>query len=64
MMLCKADFEELFPEVFAPERHRAERTAPAGNRPVCIARWEDDGGALRRGAGASRTPVSGFVRRQ
>ena len=63
MMVCKADFEELFPEVFKPEGRDAERTAPAGARPACIARWEDEGGALLRRAGAPGGPVSGNVRR-
>ena len=41
MMICKADFEELFPELFRPsdmERSVAEPSAK------CLARWEDDGG--------------------
>ncbi|RKF14765.1 hypothetical protein D6850_07755 [Roseovarius spongiae] len=35
MMICTADFQELFPETFAPGRRDDAH----------IARWEDDGGA-------------------
>ena len=41
MMVCKADFEELFPELLRlrdMERLVAEPSAK------CLARWEDDGG--------------------
>ena len=41
MMISKADFGELFPELFRPsdmERSVAEPSAK------CLARWEDDGG--------------------
>ncbi len=42
MMICKADFEELFPECFASQiQIRHEAAAPSQ---ACIARWEDDGG--------------------
>ena len=40
MMICKADFEELFPETF-PARHDERAGQP---NPDCLARWEDDGG--------------------
>lgn len=40
MMLCKADFEELFPELF--EQPRRTPALPSAD---CVARWEDDGGA-------------------
>ena len=44
MMICKADFDELFPDLFqaepAPALHRMAKLPSA----ECIARWEDDGG--------------------
>ena len=40
MRICKADFEELFPETFrAKENLRIRKPEIA-----CINRWEDDGG--------------------
>lgn len=44
MMICKADFEELFPDLFQPEPNpdTPRMAKPANAR--CIARWEDDGG--------------------
>lgn len=44
MMLCKADFEQLFPESFAPEQMIETETFDLGPSAACIARWEDDGG--------------------
>lgn len=44
MMLCKADFEELFPDLFKPIRHPVEGTTADAPSAACIARWEDDGG--------------------
>lgn len=41
MKLCRADFEELFPELFEPQVS-ATLAAPSDG---CVARWEDDGGA-------------------
>ncbi|MEP3687498.1 MULTISPECIES: hypothetical protein [Sulfitobacter] len=41
MMLCRADFEELFPEMFEPQ----VSATPAAPSDDCVARWEDDGGA-------------------
>ena len=44
MMICRADFEELFPEMFQP-RHRPTAIDVAdAPSPACIARWVDDGG--------------------
>lgn len=40
-MLCKADFEELFPELFEQQ----PRAAATQTSVDCVARWEDDGGA-------------------
>lgn len=66
MMLCKADFEEIFPELFKPNQfHLAEK--PVGvTRPACIARWEDDGGRLckqlhRHDAPVARTASDGYA---
>lgn len=40
MMICKADFEELFPETF-----RKQEDHPAGGPDAAsLSRWEDDGG--------------------
>jgi len=46
MMICNADFEELFPALFRPASapaSAARQPAPDAN---CIARWEDDGGRI------------------
>lgn len=40
-MLCKADFEELFPELFRPSDMVSSVAEPSAK---CLARWEDDGG--------------------
>lgn len=44
MMICDADFEELFPALFQPEPVRAARPKAQGPSAGCIARWDDDGG--------------------
>ena len=41
MMICKADFEELFPELFQPSDMVSSVPGPSVK---CLARWEDDGG--------------------
>ncbi|KAA8606069.1 hypothetical protein AL036_16185 [Salipiger aestuarii] len=41
MMICKADFEELFPDLLGP---KVRRPSAAGPSAECVARWEDDGG--------------------
>ena len=41
MMLCKADFEELFPDLFRPKDIEPSAARPSAR---CLARWEDDGG--------------------
>ncbi|MBN8189995.1 hypothetical protein JF540_25245 [Salipiger thiooxidans] len=41
MMICKADFEELFPELFRPSDMERSVADPGAK---CLARWEDDGG--------------------
>ncbi len=41
MMICKADFEELFPELFRPSDMVKSVAEPSAK---CLARWEDDGG--------------------
>ncbi|MEX3314187.1 hypothetical protein [Sulfitobacter sp. PS-8MA] len=51
MMLCRADFEELFPELFDPQAHAAA-SAPAAD---CLDRWEDDGGAPAPAGNRSRS---------
>ncbi len=44
MMICKADFEELFPALFQPEPVLAPCPKAQGPSSECIARWNDDGG--------------------
>ncbi len=45
MMLCKADFEELFPSLFKTKDHTlGEAQLSSGND--CISRWKDDGGSV------------------
>jgi hypothetical protein len=41
MMICKADFEELFPELFQPSDMESSVPGPSVK---CLARREDDGG--------------------
>lgn len=41
MMICKADFEELYPELFRPSDMERSVAEP---RAKCLARWENDGG--------------------
>ncbi|TCO68705.1 hypothetical protein [Rhodovulum euryhalinum] len=41
MMICKADFEELFPDLFGPKDIEPLAATPSAR---CLARWEDDGG--------------------
>ncbi|SMC95513.1 hypothetical protein SAMN06295998_1137 [Primorskyibacter flagellatus] len=74
MMICKADFEELFPDLFKPEPVAETRqtanpatlvTSPSAG---CFARWEDDGGQevpakLRRRAVSSARPQYAGVSR-
>lgn len=53
MMICKADFKELFPECFTTQiQIRCETAAPSQ---ACIARWEDDGGRFGRDIAHSET---------
>ncbi len=44
MMICRADFEELFPEIFQPRHRPAAINVADAPSPACVARWEDDGG--------------------
>ena len=44
MMICAADFEELFPDLFQPEHVRTAPWPAKAASAECIARWEDDGG--------------------
>lgn len=55
MMICDADFEELFPNLFQPEH--ADTVQPTAKAPSaeCIARWEDDGGQHGAPAPQGRT---------
>ena len=52
MIICKADFEELFPEIFAPEPHLSPKLKVHQPSAECLRRWEDDGGHF----GASPQP--------
>lgn len=51
MMICKADFEELFPDLFRPTDIEPSAAKPSAK---CLARWEDDGG---RTTSASTVPL-------
>jgi hypothetical protein len=44
MMLCQANFEDLFPDLFPGEAPETEAIRPKGASADCVARWEDDGG--------------------
>lgn len=44
MMICAADFEELFPDLFQPATASAAQPKAKAPSTECIARWEDDGG--------------------
>ena len=47
MMLSKTDFEEVFPHLFKPNNALLARDPTGVSGQACIARWEDDGGAIR-----------------
>jgi|GEM_PF-6247695 len=44
MMICNADFDELFPDLFPPEHVPAVEPIAKAPSAECIAHWEDDGG--------------------
>ncbi len=44
MMICDADFDELFPPMAQPKRQNVRARRPVTPGKPCIARWEDDGG--------------------
>lgn len=46
MMICKADFEELFPDLFRPTDIEPSAAKPSAR---CLERWEDDGGRTTSG---------------
>jgi len=46
MMICKADFAELFPHLFLPEPAPAAHPMASAPPVECMARWEDDGGRI------------------
>lgn len=54
MMICRADFEELFPECFASDTPKRGETKPVGPSDTCMARWEDDGGRIAQGLVSSK----------
>lgn len=56
MMICKADFDELFPSL-AATRPRAEDSTPPRPSAGCITRWEDDGGRTPPAAQPRRSPA-------
>lgn len=45
MMICRADFEELFPEMFEKEDRAVDRE-PKDASDASISRWKDDGGRV------------------
>ena len=65
MMICKADFEDLFPDLFQSEPEPAARRKIVPPGADSIARWEDDGGRplpvhRRRCAASGRGPRHGY----
>ncbi len=61
MMICKADFEELFPHVFAA----CPQTPAKRSKDASLARWENEGGGLAPGLaplGAIWLQFAGFTR--
>ena len=44
MMICNADFEELFPDLFARKANGGSSARHDAPSKTCVARWEDDGG--------------------
>jgi hypothetical protein len=44
MMICKADFEELFPHLFTVAQRTHPKTIVKRPNEACLRRWEDDGG--------------------
>lgn len=44
MMICKADFEDLFPHLFQPQPAPVPARAAKPQALACIARWENEGG--------------------
>ena len=44
MMICKADFDELFPNLFAEDSRTRPQTIAKGPNDTSLRRWEDDGG--------------------
>lgn len=63
MMICDADFEELFPDLFQPEPAPGMQPIAKGPSAECIARWEDDGGlpgAPRERTAPVRSPVFAY----
>lgn len=66
-MLCRADFEELFPDLFKPELEPVPAVRQIAKSPSaeCIARWEDDGGlhaplAPQDRTASARRPAFGY----
>lgn len=58
MMLCKADFDEIFSS--GQERTDAARpeSGPASPGAACLARWEDDGGSVLPNPSRGRARVA------
>ncbi len=46
MMICRADFEDLFPHLFAPKARPVAKKVQI-QKVACIARWKDDGGTVQ-----------------
>lgn len=58
MMICKADFEELFPHLFQPEPAPVARKMARPASAECLARWENEGGATLPAIGQGRAAAS------
>ncbi|WP_322867866.1 hypothetical protein U5922_017610 [Aquicoccus sp. G2-2] len=59
MMICKADFEDLFPDLFDGNPRHAATPMRTALSDTCLARWVDDGGRVSRTiASGDAAPVS------
>lgn len=60
MMICKADFEELFPTIFPTKPKAAPAAKMAAPSAACIDRWESDGGRVLPKPPRKNTPDAGL----
>ena len=55
MMICDADFDELFPRTARPFRRYTAHSEPASPDRASLARWQDDGGKTPAAPPQSKT---------